>query len=204
MTYEKFLEGIHLLKITISTSIGAEIQLSLEQLKIYKLLLEDITDQDFINGITKLLKNRVYTNFPSPAEIREYCLGLKEYELEAKILKAKEKLKKAITNIGTYKSVAFDDPIIHLIIRDIGGWIKVGIMNIDEFNNFLKWDFSKLYKIYLTNKFEEIPTYFLGIEKNSNNIIYIGDEQKAKNWILKYENSKNKRIENTKILLEEQ
>lgn len=205
MTSEKFLEGITLLQTAISITKGTDIELTEKQLKLYKLLLDDIPEHDFVIGITKLLKNRVYTNFPSPAEIREYCFGLKEFEIEARILEAKEKLKKALSTIGTYKSVAFDDPIIHIIIRELGGWTKLGTMNIDEFNNYLKWDFPKSYKIYATNSFGEIPTFFLGIEKNENNIIYIGDENKAKNWILKYKNSiNNKTIENKrKILLEE-
>jgi hypothetical protein len=27
--------------------------------------------------------------------------------------------------VGAYQSVVFDDPLIHLVLEDLGGWIKI-------------------------------------------------------------------------------
>ena len=35
------------------------------------------------------------------------------------------KVDKAVRSIGNYQSVVFDDPIIHLVIEDMGGWVQL-------------------------------------------------------------------------------
>ena len=36
------------------------------------------------------------------------------------------KVEKAIRTVGTQVSVAFDDPIIHRVLQDMGGWLSFG------------------------------------------------------------------------------
>ncbi len=191
MTNEVFMQGIALIETVVEATKGDKFTgFTEQQLMVYKTLLDDIPEQLYITGVTNLLKSRVYANLPTPAEIREFCLGMKEDEMQVRILEAQRKIKKAIGSVGTYNSVAFDDPIIHLIIRDLGGWVKLGQMAIDDLENYFKWDFPKSYKAYAGRKNGEIPTKFLGVERDEENIIYIGNTEKAKNWILAYENKK--------------
>lgn len=183
-----FMQGIALIETIAEATKGDKFRpFTQQQLTVYKTLLDDIPDELFVKGVKELLSSRVYPNLPTPAEIREFCLCMKEDQLQVRVLEAQNKIKKAIGSVGTYNTVAFDDPIIHLIIRDVGGWVKLGQMNIDDFENFMKWDFPKSYKAYAGRKNSEIPTRFIGVGRDEKNIIFIGDKEKAKRWILAYE-----------------
>lgn len=170
------------------------VELTPEQLNIYKVLLDDIPDEKFVAGIKTMLRERPYANIPSPGDIRKYCMETREEDLDIRVAIARNKIKKAMNSVGTYVTVAFDDPIIHLVIRDFGGWIKLGMKDIEEFENLLKWDFPKLYKAYATRKNADIPLMLEG-KADDKTVKYIGNEEKAKKWILSYQ-QKNERLEN--------
>ena len=170
------------------------IELTPEQLNVYKALLDDIPDDKFIQGIRTMLKERPYANIPSPGDIRKYCLETREEDLDIRVAAARNKIKKAMNSIGTYVTVAFDDPIIHLVIRDFGGWIKLGMTDMEEFENLLKWDLPRLYKAYATRKNADIPLTLEG-KADDKTVKYIGNEEKAKRWILSYQ-QKVERLEN--------
>ncbi|WP_339010460.1 DUF6475 domain-containing protein [Fusobacterium varium] len=170
------------------------IELTPEQLNVYKALLNDIPDDKFIQGIRTMLKERPYANIPSPGDIRKYCLETREEDLDIRVAIARNKIKKAMNSVGTYVTVAFDDPIIHLVIRDFGGWIKLGMTDMEEFENLLKWDLPRLYKAYATRKNADIPLMLEG-KADDKTVKYIGNEEKAKRWILSYQ-QKVERLEN--------
>lgn len=188
MREDIFWEGIK----TIEAVLGKEF--TDDQSRIYGMLLNDIPEENFINGIKTMLRERVYSNLPMPADIRKYCLETREEDLDIRVAAARNKIKKAMNNIGTYVTVAFDDPIIHLVIRDFGGWIKLGMTDMEEFENLLKWDLSRLYKAYATRKNADIPLMLEG-KADDKTVKYIGNEEKAKRWILSYQ-QKVERLEN--------
>lgn len=188
MREDIFWEGIK----TIEAVLGKEF--TDDQSRIYSMLLNDIPEENFINGINTMLRERVYSNLPMPADIRKYCLETREEDLDIRVAAARNKIKKAMNSIGTYVTVAFDDPIIHLVIRDFGGWIKLGMTDMEEFENLLKWDLSRLYKAYATRKNADIPLMLEG-KADDKTVKYIGNEEKAKRWILSYI-QKVERLEN--------
>lgn len=188
MTDIKFTEGIVLIE-TITGKAFSE-----PQLNAYRTLLDDIPDGLFVQGINIMLRERVFSNLPMPAEIRKFCLGTREEDLSIRISQAKNKLVNALDSIGTYNTVVFDDPVIHLIIRDLGGWIKLGKMNRDDYEKFLTFEFPKLYKGYAVRKNTDIPIMLKGISEDKT-ITYIGNKEKAEKWVLSY-TEKAKSIEN--------
>lgn len=188
MREDIFWEGIK----TIEAVLGKEF--TDDQSRIYSMLLNDIPEENFINGINTMLRERVYSNLPMPADIRKYCLETREEDLDIRVAAARNKIKKAMNSIGTYVTVAFDDPIIHLVIRDFGGWIKLGMTDMEEFENLLKWDLPRLYKAYATRKNADIPLMLEG-KADDKTVKYIGNEEKAKRWILSYQ-QKVGRLEN--------
>lgn len=188
MREDIFWEGIK----TIEAVLGKEF--TDDQSRIYSMLLNDIPEENFINGINTMLRERVYSNLPMPADIRKYCLETREEDLDIRVAAARNKIKKAMNSIGTYVTVAFDDPIIHLVIRDFGGWIKLGMTDMEEFENLLKWDLPRLYKAYATRKNADIPLMLEG-KADDKTVKYIGNEEKARRWILSYQ-QKIERLEN--------
>ncbi len=57
------------------------------------------------------------------------------------------KVDKAIRHVGTYQDVVFDDPIIHRVITDMGGWIWFGQQIEDEWP-FVAKNFENRYRGY--------------------------------------------------------
>lgn len=179
MREEIFLEGISIIEIVLGKNYSEK------QLQLFQALLGDIPEESFISGINIMLRQREYSTLPLPADIRKYCLETREEDLEVRVAQARIKLKKGIDCVGTYNSVVFDDPIIHLVVRDFGGWIKVGGLPYDEYEKLLKWDFPKLYRAYAGRKNREIPVVLKG-RSEGNEVKYIGDRKKAEKWVSAY------------------
>ena len=88
---------------------------------------------------------------------------------ESQIFGAKQLLTYAIrkyANSGT--PVSFEDKGVQFIVSRIS-WSRFENMSCDEYENFLKWDFPKLYKEFYLNPCE-VPQYFNGAYSYSNEI----------------------------------
>lgn len=79
------------------------------------------------------------------------------------------KVMRAIGSVGTYNSVCFDDPCIHLAISDLGGWVEMGKCSSEELP-FLQNRFDKAYRAYKARG-QDLPPhqkYLPGICETTN------------------------------------
>ena len=60
-------------------------------------------------------------------------------------LTAWNKVERAISGVGTHRSVVFDDPIIHVVLEDLGGWIDLGATPEKELP-FVRKRFEEIYR----------------------------------------------------------
>lgn len=193
MEEKVFRQGIYLIETITGKAFGKN------QVEIYRTLLEDIPESKFITGINNMLRERVFSNLPMPAEIREYSLGLKEDEMMVRINRAKLLLNKGISKAGIYNDVVFEDPVIHLCIDSIGGWINFCKKSSKEVEDWLKWDFPKLYRSFSTRKQTTLSLILEGKgDKDLKEVCYIGDKEKYLKWSSIYIEHKSK--ENPKQL----
>lgn len=193
MEEKVFRQGIYLIETITGKAFGKN------QVEIYRTLLEDIPENKFITGINNMLRERVFSNLPMPAEIREYSLGLKEDEMMVRINRAKLLLNKGISKAGIYNDVVFEDPVIHLCIDSIGGWINFCKKSSKEVEDWLKWDFPKLYRSFSTRKQTTLSLVLEGKgDKDLKEVCYIGDKEKYLKWSSVYIEHKSK--ENPKQL----
>ena len=193
MEEKVFRQGIYLIETITGKAFGKN------QVEIYRTLLEDIPENKFITGINNMLRERVFSNLPMPAEIREYSLGLKEDEMMVRINRAKLLLNKGISKAGIYNDVVFEDPVIHLCIDSIGGWINFCKKSSMEVEDWLKWDFPKLYRSFSTRKQTTLSLVLEGKgDKDLKEVCYIGDKEKYLKWSSIYIEHKSK--ENPKQL----
>jgi hypothetical protein len=73
------------------------------------------------------------------------------------------KVDKAIRMVGHYQSVAFDDPIIHRVIDEMGGWRKLASLPSNKDLEFASLEFIKRYRAYaLAGGVTEYPAYLIG------------------------------------------
>lgn len=160
-------------------------KVSEDRATVYYLTLGDLTEKQFHTGIVRLLQEREFTNFPTPAEIRKYALGLKDEDIKTRIDIAKQKLRRAISTYGAYQTVAFDDPGIHAVIDSIDArWYGICTMSLDNYKNFFEFTFDRVYRAFLQSPYQ-VNTSFIGIHDKENregNLIVVGDKKKFLNW----------------------
>ena len=99
------------------------------------------------------------------------------------------KVDKAIRMVGHYQSVAFDDPVIHKVIDDMGGWRKLASLPSNKDLEFAGQEFIKRYRAYvLAGGVTEYPAYLIGESEAVNGkngirgydpVQLIGDKEKA-------------------------
>lgn len=78
------------------------------------------------------------------------------------------KVEQAIGPVGAYQTVVFDDPIIHLVIRDMGGWITLCQGQAEELK-FRGNEFKARYQAYMGKT--DIPAHppkLFGLHESEN------------------------------------
>lgn len=83
-------------------------------------------------------------------------------------LVAWSKVDKAVRHVGPYRSVAFDDPIIHRVIVEMGGWISLNEKKTDEWP-FIAKEFENRYRGYaMRGETPEYQPFLTGISDAHN------------------------------------
>lgn len=124
---------------------------------------------------------------PLPADMILYLDG----SASTQGMRAWTKVMDAIKQAGVYQTVTFDDPLIHVVITDMGGWIKLCGMKESDIP-FRAREFEKRYCSYLINKPTQIPKKLIGIIDAENmsrgfqleNSLFLDNESSAKNAYL--------------------
>ena len=73
----------------------------------------------------------------------------------------------AVVNVGWHEDVVFDDPVIHAIIQNEGGWINVCGFS-DEDMKYMQNRFNKQYITYVTRREFDYPRQLTGITNAGN------------------------------------
>lgn len=120
---------------------------------------------------------------PAPADII-FMLG---GSTQDSALLAWAKVDKAVRQVGSHQSVVFDDPIVHRVLLDMGGWAALGNKAEKEWP-FLAKEFETRYRAFkLRNVVPEYPPILIGISQAGNVIegyaggapVLIGDASQA-------------------------
>jgi hypothetical protein len=106
------------------------------------------------------------------------------------------KVENAMSRYGSYATVVFDDPIIHAVIPELGGWVRTCRLTENEFT-WWKKDFRERYQHHLRyGTLTNLPPKLLGIYDEKNLLFgekpqkpaVIGDYEKAIGWVSKLSN----------------
>lgn len=153
-------------------------------LTIYWEALKRYTIEDIRHALNVHVQNPDAGQFlPKPADLIKILDG----STETVALQAWSKVEKAIRSVGPYQSVVFDDPIIHTVILDMGGWINLNNMMEDEVP-FKAREFEKRYQGYALRRPDTYRRKLTGMaqadaERRGHKVrppILIGDREKAK------------------------
>lgn len=149
---------------------------SLELTEIYFNCLADYDFKDVVDAIGKYVKSTDKCDFfPKPGDLIKMIQG----DIRTLALQAFSKARGS-AGISSYDTVVFDDPIIHLVIRDMGGWLEWGMMTTHELP-FKEKIFCERYEGYFLNPPAEYPKMLYGIYelKEGHEPKMIGDKNKA-------------------------
>lgn len=121
---------------------------------------------------------------PKPADLINMITGSSLDQSHA----AWVKVDKAIRQVGTYASVVFDDPLIHKVVTDMGGWVTMGNKQEDEWPHVQR-HFQNQYKGFcLRGERPEYEPILVGLAdatnaphgfKSRSVPVLIGDQEKA-------------------------
>ncbi len=135
-------------------------------MKAYWACLEPYPFGEVQRALGEILKNpdiKKHPYFPIPTDIIEIIEG----DVQSKSLWAWTEVTKAIREIGHYDSVIFADELIHVVIRDMGGWIKLCHYTEKELP-FVQRDFERRYQIYCRRRPEILPKNLIGYIAHQN------------------------------------
>ncbi|EPA3124700.1 DUF6475 domain-containing protein [Yersinia enterocolitica] len=140
-------------------------------LKIY----ENAEVQKAFQGHTRDTDNGQF--FPKPADLIRHIEGSKD----GRALLAWSKAYKAVCSYGRRDSVVFDDPLIHSVITEMGGWIDFAGMLEDE-APFRAKEFEKRYRSALLIGPSEYLPVLIGMDDAQNMVA--GFQKKPKPFLI--------------------
>lgn len=120
---------------------------------------------------------------PMPADIVRRLMGT----TKDRALIAWGKALDAMQRVGAYQSVVFDDPVIHAVIEDLGGWIKVCRGELGDLG-YTEHRFCESYRAYASRPVPtEYPALLVGCHELDNRTagrrvappVLVGDPAKA-------------------------
>lgn len=119
---------------------------------------------------------------PKPADLIRAIDG----SGDGRALLAWTKVDKAIRHVGGWRSVCFDDPLIHAGIVAMGGWIKLCETKSDELP-YRQQEFAKRYRALMLAGPPEYPPHLIGRAEAGNALqgypseppLLLGDPHKA-------------------------
>lgn len=119
---------------------------------------------------------------PKPADVVRLLQGTRT----DRALLAWGKVLDAMQRVGAYQSVAFDDPVIHAVVEDIGGWVQLCRSDMAELSHTER-RFCDSYRAYATRPAINFPARLVGAHEIDNRAagkkvaqpVLIGDPQKA-------------------------
>lgn len=94
---------------------------------------------------------------PKPADLVRHLAGT----ATDRAMIAWGKVMGAISAVGAYTDVLFDDPAIHAAIEDVGGWVKVCRGEVKDLS-YLQHRFTESYRAYVGRGQFEFPRVLMG------------------------------------------
>jgi hypothetical protein len=89
------------------------------------------------------------------------------------------KLERAVTQVGPWKPIVFDDARIHAAIEEMGGLTVFCRATLDEWNILRSW-FLKSYQALLRQSLTRYPAIIWAEGGRRSELVFIGDETKAR------------------------
>lgn len=109
---------------------------------------------------------------PKPADLIRMMGGT----TQDSALVAWAKVDRALRVVGPYRSVVFDDPLVHRVLTEMGGWVALGNKTEEEWP-FIGKEFENRYRGYkMRNEVPEYPPVLIGMAEAQNQQVGFASE----------------------------
>lgn len=138
-------------------------QLSDVVLSVWWDALQPYAFRDVTRALTAHIRNPDSGSYlPKPADVIRGLTGGNANAAQA----AWTKVDNAVRRKGPYITVVFDDPVIHRVIADMGGWIRINSKTAEEWP-FIQKEFETRYRgIALTGGTSDYPAKLTGMAED--------------------------------------
>lgn len=165
-------------------------EMTAEIFKLWLAALNSYSFEEIKNAFNRYIQTE--RGMPEPVDILDILRGTAEDLALAALIKVEN----AMSRHGSYATVVFDDPVIHAVIDELGGWIRCCHVTESEFP-WWKREFRERYKHHARYGLPpRLPATLTGIidernlplGKQPQKPAVIGDYEKAIGWVSKLEN----------------
>jgi hypothetical protein len=140
--------------------------------------------EDVLGAFRGVVRQRRYTKMPTLADVLDQLGG----NVEDRAQVAAARVLEAVRHHGAYRSVSFDDPVIHAVIVQVyGGWVRLCEMGEDQ-ARFFGPQFARAYVSYARSGAARYG-HLVGIQESENRMggfierieppVLIGDHARA-------------------------
>ena len=122
-------------------------KLSTPGVRLWMAALDGYSLEQIQTAASEIIKTRVYSSMPTPAEFIKSINGNPEQRAEVEAGKVLD----AVAQVGSYNSVVFDDPVTIAVIRQgFGGWINLckELSASGKDQMWFRKDFVRIYTSY--------------------------------------------------------
>ena len=133
MNHKVFIRGLGELALAFSKEVDEY------QGKLYFDNLRDLKNEDFAKAVKLIIQNNKF--FPKIAEIRQVIKNS-----DGDVLEASNEFRDEIREHGVYSLPQFKKPILHQVVRFLGGWQTISYVERKDMP-FLRRDFIEIYKV---------------------------------------------------------
>lgn len=148
---------------------------------LYWAALREFTIEQIEHAATNIIKTHKFSTMPKPADFIEF-IAPKE-DLDSRAFNAEKELIDAIAGRGEWDSFRFRDPVIALVVEQLGGWITVCNAfprYVDQLDDQKWWliDFRNRYKAIARLPLPKTIPMMIGLHKKNNEAAgYITDDK---------------------------
>ncbi len=129
----------------------------------YWIGLEDIQIRDLQTAVQRAIRESKF--LPKPAELRSLAGSMSD---ATRAVLAWEIVTKSIIQIGSYRSVDFEDPAINAAIRTVGGWEWICDQPDDQLQRFIRQKFIDAYVQLARRPLGDRGKYLIGLTEADN------------------------------------
>lgn len=129
---------------------AAAVTMPRQQQEAWYALAKHLTGAQWLNGCTEAARTHQFAGLPPIGRVLALAGEKSEPTTKQRAVVAWDCVLDAVSRVGGYRTVKFDDPVIHATINAIagqGGWLKLCECNSEDLRTWKRKEFLETYEV---------------------------------------------------------